>query len=133
MASHVATNVRSTISRDWLDVEPKVYAALVSGSAVAALLIILSLLHVAVDPAWQAFLPELAGVLAAYAKASTHKGDLLARVERDGLADARHLADAAAGTVAPQAAPAVSSLETALTDLGLSPAQTTAAAPAVAE
>lgn len=129
MASRVTVNIKSTIGRDWLDVEPKVYAALVSGTAVAGVLIILRLLHVPVDPAVQTLLPELAGVLAGYAKASTHRGDLLRKVQHDGLGDLVELAPEVADAV-PALAPAADGITELFTELNGTP--TTTAAPAVA-
>jgi hypothetical protein len=135
MTSHVLITAKTVIKRTWADVEPKLYATLVSGSAVAALLTLLTLMHIQVSVGVQDFLPLAAGLAAGYIKASTHKGDLMAKIAADGPADVLRLAPALAAA-APAVAPEVDGIATILAQLdpaaartSLSPVTTSVAVP----
>lgn len=124
MTSSILVTSKSIVTRTWADVEPKLYAALISGTAVAAVLTIAALVHVAIPPIVVAELPVLAGVLAGYVKASTHKGDLTAYFKANGLGDVVKVADVTA-KIAPVTAAPIASAESVLADLGFDPSSAT--------
>lgn len=110
MTATIKTDVKSTIVRTWTDIDPKVAAAFLSGGVASAVLIALHFAGIAVPSSVEVLIGVACTIVGGYLKASTRKGDLLAKVKTSGLSYAVELADAVKAAV-PETAPAITSAE----------------------
>lgn len=97
MVSTVRTVQKAVIVRRWLDIEPKVYAAFSSGLIAALVLLALYFAGFHITSLELVGVPYLASVLAAYVKASTHKGGLVQELVQEGPQQAEQLLSIAKG------------------------------------
>lgn len=116
---------KTTISRAWTDIDPKIAAAFLSGGVASAVLIALHFAGIGVPSSVEVLIGVACTIIGGYLKASTHKGDLLAKVKVDGLRDGLVVADAVKAAV-PQAAPLIQTAEDIVA--ALTPEQTDLAA-----
>lgn len=116
MASSFIATSKTVITRGWRDIEPKLYAALVSGGLVSAVLIVLALIGIHVSAPVLTLLPVLASLAAGYIKASTHKGDLLAALANNGATQVHELVPLLEAAV-PAAAPEITAVDQILAAL----------------
>lgn len=110
MVSKVTTIQKARVERTWADIEPKVYAAFASGLVASLILIALHYAGVPLNPAELVGIPYLASVVAAYLKASTHKGGLTEELQEHGLQQLQAIEGYVKDAV-PAAAPFVDDVE----------------------